>query len=44
MGQSVEHPILGFGLGHDLRVMGSIPASGSVLTGESAWGSLSLSL
>ena len=45
MARSVEHLVLGFGLGHDPRVMGSSPLSGSVL----AWSllkilSLSLSL
>ena len=39
MAQSVEHPTLGFGSGHDLRVMGLSPALGSMLSGESAWDS-----
>ena len=33
--QSVEHPTLGFGSGHDLGVVRSSPASGSMLGGES---------
>ena len=44
MEQSVKHPTLGFGSGPDLRVMGSSPGSGSVLSAESARDSLSLSL
>lgn len=36
MAQLVKGPSLGFGLGHDLRVIGLSPASGSVLSGESA--------
>jgi len=36
MGQLVEHPILGFSSGHDLRVLGSSPTSGSVISMESA--------
>ena len=40
MAQSVGHLTLDFGSGHDLRVVGSSPASnptiGSVLGGESA--------
>ena len=35
---------LGFGSGHDLRVVGSIPRSGSTFRAESVWISLSLSL
>ena len=42
--QSVECLTLGFGLGHDLRVMGLSPESGSVLGGESAWHSVPLPL
>ena len=34
--QSGEQPILDFGSGHDLRIMGSRPALGSVLSLESA--------
>jgi len=34
--QSVKHLTLDLGSGHDLRVMGSSPASGSALDGESA--------
>ena len=34
--QSVEHLVLGFGSGHDLRVPRVIPASCSVLSVESA--------
>ena len=41
--QSVEHLTLGFGSGHNLWVMRSTPALGSVLSTESAWDSLSLS-
>jgi len=33
-GQSFKHLTLGFGSGHDLRVVGSSLASGSVLSGE----------
>jgi len=36
--QLIEQLALDFGSGHDLRVLGSSPASGSVLSGESAWG------
>ena len=36
MAQSVECPTLDFGSSHDLRVMGLSPASGFVLSGESA--------
>ena len=36
MAQSVRHPTLGFGSGHDLRVVGWSPGWGSVLSGESA--------
>ena len=34
MVQSVKCPTLGFGSGHDLRVLGSSPASGSPLSGS----------
>ena len=34
--QSVEHLTLDFGSGHGLRVVGSSPASGSLLSTESA--------
>ena len=44
MAQSVEHPTLDFGSGHDLRVLGSSPTSNSMLSGESAPDSLSSSL
>ena len=44
MAQSVEHWTLDFGSGHDLRVMGSSPVSGTVLSVASAWGSVSLPL
>ena len=37
----VKLPTLNFGSGHDLRVVGSSPTSGSGLSGESAWDSLS---
>jgi len=36
MAQSVEHPILDVGSGHDLGVLGSSSVSGSLLGGESA--------
>ena len=39
--QSIGHPTLGFSSGHDLRVVGSGPVSGSVLSVESAVCSLS---
>ena len=39
--QSVERLTLDFSSGHDLRVMGSSPALGSVLSMEPAWNSLS---
>ena len=42
--QSVEHPTLDFSSGHDPRVVGSSPTSGSVLSMEPAWDSPSLSL
>ena len=42
MAQSVKHPTLDFGSGHDLMVVGSSPASGSVLTVWSLLGILSL--
>ena len=42
--QSVKYPILGFGSGHDLAIVGSSPKPGSVLSSESASDSLSLSL
>ena len=35
--RSVKHLTLGFGSGHDLRVMGSSSMLGFVLSGESAW-------
>ena len=38
--QSVECLTLGFSSGHDLRVVRSIPASGSALSRKSAWDSL----
>ena len=41
--QSVEHPTLDFGSGHDLSVVGSSPKWGFVLRVEPAWDSLSLS-
>jgi len=34
--QSVKCPTLGFGSGHDLRMVRSSPTSGSVLSAESA--------
>jgi len=34
--QLVECPTLGFGWGHDLRIVGSSPTSGSALNTESA--------
>ena len=42
--QSVKHLTLGFSSGRDLRVVRSSPESGSVLSAESAWDSLSHSL
>ena len=42
--QSVKCPSLGFSSGHDLTVLSSSPMSGSVLTGRSLLGILSLSL
>ena len=42
--QSVERPTLDFGSGHDLTVIRSSPASGSVLTAWSLLGILSLPL
>ena len=44
MAKSVKCPTLGFSLGHDLRVVRSSPASGSVLIVETASDSLSLPL
>ena len=44
MAQSFEHPTLDFNSGHDLRVMGSSPVSGSVMPAQSLLGILSLSL
>jgi len=42
--QPVGHPTLGFGSGHDLRVVGLRPAWGSMLSEDSVWDSLSLFL
>ena len=42
--QSVECPTLDFCSGHDPSVMGSSPSTGSALSVESAWDSLSPSL
>jgi len=39
--QSVECLTLDFSLGHDFRVLGSSPESGSMLSVQSAWDSLS---
>ena len=36
MDQSVEHPTLDFGSGHDSRVVGLSPISGSALSVEPA--------
>ena len=44
MAQLVEHPTFDLGSGHDPRVVGWGPVSGSVLSVESAKDSLSLSL
>ena len=44
MAQLVERLTLDFGSGHDLRIMGLSPMLGSMLSGESAGDSLSLSL
>ena len=41
--QLAEHPTLDFASGHDPRVVGSSPVSGSVLSVEPAWDSLFLS-
>ena len=38
--QSVEQLTLGFGSGHDPRVLRLSPASGPMFSGESAWVSL----
>ena len=43
MAQSVKYPALDLGSGHDLTVVGSSSASGSVLSVEPAWDSLSSS-
>ena len=43
MAHSVGSLTLDFGLGHDLGVMGWSPTLGSVISGESAFLSLSLS-
>ena len=40
----VKHPTLGFSSGHDLRVKRLSPVTGSVLSMEPAWDSLSLPL
>ena len=42
--QLVKQQNLDFSLGCDLKVLGSSPMSGSVLSGESAWGFSFLSL
>ena len=42
MAQSVECLMLDFGSGHDPSIVGSSPASGSALSVEPAWDSLSL--
>ena len=44
MAQSVEHLTLDFSSGHDPRVMGLSPKTGSVLSVEPAWDSLSFLL
>lgn len=41
MAQLFEHPALGFCSGCNLGVMRSSPITGSALSGESAWSSLS---
>ena len=43
MAQSVEHPTLDFGSGHDPRVVGSSPKLGSMLSMKPAWNSPSFS-
>ena len=43
MSKSVECPTLDFGLGHDPRVVGSSPESGSALIVETTYDSLSSS-
>ena len=42
MAQFVKHVTLGFGSGHDLRVVRLSPMSGSMLSVESTWDSLPL--
>ena len=44
MAQSVEHWTVDFGSGHDLTVCEFDPTSGSALTAQPAWDSLSSSL
>ena len=44
MAQSVKRPTHDFNSHHDLRVLGSSPTSGSVLSREFAWDSLTLLL
>ena len=44
MAQSVQRPSLDFVSGRDPRVVGSSPVSGSVLSMEPAWYSISLPL
>ena len=44
LGGSVEDPTLDVGSGHDPRVVGSSPTSGSALSMKPAWDSISLSL
>ena len=41
MAQSVKHPTLDFSSGHDPRVVGSSPVSGSALIAQSLLGILS---
>ena len=44
MVQSVKHPTFDFGTGHDLMVVTLGPESGSCLSMEPVWDSLSLCL
>ena len=44
MAQSVKHPTLDFGSGHDLRIVSSSPILGSLLSAESAYDYLPLHL
>ena len=41
MAQSLDHPTLDLGSGHDPRIVGSSPTLGSTLSKKPAWDSLS---